>query len=360
MAYERNNIQRTAGYIPGEQPDDADVVKLNTNENPYPPSEKVMAALRNLPAEALRRYPNPSARPFREQAARVHSVDPDNIIATNGGDELLRLALTTFVDPGKTIGTTDPTYSLYAVLAEIHDSPVVRHARNGDWSLPDDYATRLNDAGATIAFIVNPHAPSGHLTGTDDLARVAETFNGVLVIDEAYVDFVDPAAGHNTVELIKQFDNVLILRTLSKGYALAGLRFGYGIAATSLIQPMNKAKDSYNVDAVSQALATAALSDHDAAAETWQAVRDERQRLRRELSALGLAVPPSASNFLLATVPDTVAGGARGVYESLKDQRIFVRYFDQDRLRAKLRITVGTPDQNNALLAALRPLLGGE
>ena len=357
MPYERENIQRTDGYTPGEQPDEMDVVKLNTNENPYPPCDAVMQALRDLPAELLRRYPPPTALAFREVAAKLHRVSADNIIAVNGGDELLRLAVTAFVEPGRPIGMAEPSYSLYPVLGELHDTPVVRVELKGDWSLAADFAKKLNDAGAQATFVVNPHAPSGYLTVADTLAALAGALDGVLVIDEAYVDFVTPELSYDAFSLIERFDNVLILRTLSKGYSLAGLRFGYGVAAMSLIEPLLKAKDSYNTDAVAQALAVAALTHRQDAARTWEAVRSERLRLRRELSGLGLAVVPSESNFLLAGVPDTVPGGAKAVYESLKARRIFVRYFEQGRLVTKLRITVGTPEQNDALIQSLRPLM---
>ncbi len=357
MTYERKNIAATSGYVPGEQPDAPGVVKLNTNENPYPPTDEVMNALRAIDSEALRKYPNPTAEPFRKTAAQLHGLDPSNVIATNGGDELLRLAITTFVEPGAAIGTAEPSYSLYPVLAEVHDSPIHRVPLNDDWSLPDDFATRMNDAGAQLTFVVNPHAPSGSLRNVDVLAAIAGQLDGVLLIDEAYVDFVDPARQYDATTLVRERDNVLILRTLSKGYSLAGLRFGYGLGAASLIGPMlTKTRDSYNTDVVAQTLATAALSSRSEAAKTWTAVRNERDRLSTALREMGMNVPDSQSNFVLAAAPETLAGGARAIYESLKTQNIFVRYFDRDRLRDRLRITIGTPEQNNALLDALREL----
>ncbi len=360
MPYERHNIARMTGYTPGEQPDGVDVVKLNTNENPYPPSRVVMETLRTIDGDKLRRYPNPTARPFREAAAELHGVSPQQIIATNGGDELLRLVITTFVEPGRPVGTVEPSYSLYPVLAAIHDTPTLEVLLDDEWAppAPEALAQTWNDAGAQLAFIVNPHAPSGRLMNTDELAAVAQAFNGVLVVDEAYIDFVDPAFAHDTVPLADRFDNVLLLRTMSKGYSLAGLRFGYGIASAGLVEPMQtKTKDSYNTDAISQALATAALEGQSKASRTWAAVRDERKRVTAELITLGLSVAPSQSNFVLATVPDSFGGGAGAVYESLKARNILVRYFDADRLRDKLRITIGTPEENTALLKTLRDLL---
>jgi histidinol-phosphate aminotransferase len=359
MIYERENIREMTGYVPGEQPSTLDVVKLNTNENPYPPSEAVMQALHSIGAEVLRRYPSPTAHEFREVAARMHDLTPENVIAVNGGDELLRLVITTFVDPSQTVGVAEPSYSLYPVLAAIQNCPVVRVPLQDDWAIPRDFARRMNAAGAKLAILVNPHAPSGYLTSADRLAAIAEELKGVLLIDEAYVDFVAPELDHNAFRLVKRHKNILILRTLSKGYSLAGLRFGYGLGADSIIAPMlGKTKDSYNVDAVAQRLAVAALTNRHEAAKTWEAVRAERKRMIKQLSELSLTCPVSQSNFVLAQVPDHVAGGARRIYESLKARSILVRYFDQDRLRDKLRITIGKPGENEALLAALKELIG--
>lgn len=365
MTYERPNIAAMAGYTPGEQPAAARLVKLNTNENPYPPSEAVMAVLRDFPAESLRKYPPPLASAFRDLAARTHGLKSENVIATNGGDELLRLLVATFVEPGRPLAMAEPSYSLYPVLAAAHGSPTVRIGLADDWTLPPDFADRVLASEASLVFVVNPHAPSGTLTSVDALADVAAALQSkaVLVVDEAYVDFVDPELRHDATALVRRFDNVVLLRTLSKGYSLAGLRFGYGLGSVGLIEPMlTKTRDSYNTDALAQALATAALTHRDAAAATWAKVRQQRQRLRAALAQRGFQSPPSQSNFLLAAAPGDGLDGqprARTVFESLKVEGVFVRYFDQDRLRDKLRITVGTPAENDALLAALDAVIRG-
>ncbi|RMH67090.1 MAG: aminotransferase class I/II-fold pyridoxal phosphate-dependent enzyme, partial [Bacteroidetes bacterium] len=218
MSYERENIRSLHAYVPGEQPESSDVVKLNTNENPYPPSPKVLEAVAAVTPDQLRRYPPPAASRFRQVAAEVHNLEPDQVIATNGGDELLRLAVTVFCEPGGGgLGETWPTYSLYDVLAQIHDTPVTRVPLNDDWSVPDDFANTLNAQGCRLAMIVNPHAPSGRLEPVERLRKFAENFNGVLLIDEAYVDF----ASQDALDLVRgpsALTNVLILRTLSKGY----------------------------------------------------------------------------------------------------------------------------------------------
>jgi histidinol-phosphate aminotransferase len=352
------------GYTWGEQPAQQKVIKLNTNENPYPASAAVARALAGFCVDELRRYPQPFANEFRDAAATVHGIQRDNIIATNGGDELLRLAITTFVDVGETMGMAEPSYSLYPVLAAVQGCRVTRIPLREDWSLPVDYAHQLNAAGAKLAFVVNPHAPTGVLMSVTGLREIASAFKGVLVIDEAYVDFVDPNLAYDAVPLIREFDNVLLLRTMSKGYSLAGLRFAYGIGARSLLEPMlYKTRDSYNTDALSQKLATAALSARAEAALSWEKVRLERARLSHELSALGFTNLPSQSNFLLATVPlrgleqKQAELLAKRLYQYLKEHGILVRYFDQDRLRDKLRITVGTAQENSALVATIRQCL---
>ncbi len=357
MTYERENIANMHGYIPGEQPDSPDIIKLNTNENPYSAPDPVIETLRHITGEMLRKYPPPTANDFRQVAAQTHEVASDNIIPTNAGDELLRLAITTFVEPGATIAVAEPSYSLYPVLAAAHGAGVLEIQRNDDWSLPRNLAQQISDGGAQLTLIVNPNAPTGTLTSVADLKELAEAIPGVLLIDEAYVDFVDPDQGYDAIQLIGDHPNVLILRTLSKGYSLAGLRFGYGIGHADLISPMlTKTRDSYNTDLVSQKIATAALTHRPFAQKTWEAVRQERDRMVRELHAFGILTTDSHANFVLATIPGDFAGGAANLYQTLKQRGIFVRYFDLDRLGDKLRITIGTPDQNTALLNALKEL----
>jgi histidinol-phosphate aminotransferase len=357
MTLERPNIARMHGYTPGEQPDAATTIKLNTNENPYPPSPQVAAALAAIDIASLRRYPPPLATPFRQAASAYHGISPDNIVATNGGDELLRLAITTFVDSGETIVTTQPSYSLYPVLADVQSCQLVELPLDDDWRMPLDFLAGAIAAQAKMIILVNPHAPTGRLLPASYLAQLASAFSGVLLIDEAYVDFVDPKLGYDSIALIREHENILILRTMSKGYSLAGLRFGYGIGAASLINPMlYKTRDSYNTDFIAQRLATAAIESVDYARNTWRQVREQRTRLREGLNALGLTTGDSQSNFLLATIPEPI--GAETLYQQLKARHILVRYFDQPRLRDKLRITVGSAEENQTLLQTLRGLLG--
>lgn len=356
MSYERASIHRMHGYVPGKQPASADTIKLNTNENPYPPAPEVLRALMEVPADVLRRYPEPLADAFRALAAEVHAVSRDHIMAVNGGDELLRLAVTTFVEPGSPIGVLDPSYSLYPVLAAIHGSPLVEVPALEDFGVPSDFAARLNAERVNLTFLVNPHAPSGKLLSYSQIASIAAELQGVLLVDEAYVDFVDPELGHDLVPLLAERDNVVLLRTLSKGYSLAGLRFGYAIGSPALIAPMlEKTRDSYNVDVIAQRMAAAALTARAYSKQTWESVRAERARVRDALAGLGFRVEPSQSNFLLAHAP---AGAvAKDLQVRLEAAGVLVRHFSLPRLDGALRITIGTPTQNERLLALLGELL---
>lgn len=357
MQYERDNIKAMQGYTYGEQPEQSAVVKLNTNENPYPPSPAVQAALRTMDASLLRRYPAATANPLRDALAALHGLNREQVVLTHAGDEALRLAFTTFVSPQHTFGMTDPSYSLYPVLAAIADARIIAIDHEADWSLPLNLAEQWNAAGVRLACVVNPHAPSGVFYPTATLARLAAALDGVLLIDEAYADFVDPELAYNSTRLIDEFENVLVLRTFSKGYSLAGLRLGYLLGRESLIEPIiSKTRDSYNVDSLSQRLGLAAIQDQTYARSTWHKVRAERERQTSELRKLGFSVNPSQGNFLLAEVPAPHA--AVNLYEALKSENLLVRYFAHPRLRDSLRITIGTAEENTRLNAALGRLLG--
>lgn len=358
MSYERDAIRRMTGYTWGEQPKLGTTLKLNTNENPFPPSPAVSAALAGFDVDDLRRYPQPTADGFRDLVAARFGINANNVLVANGGDEVLRLAFTTFLDAGDVFATTDPSYSLYPVLAAIADCKVTTIALRDDWGLPRDFAQQLNDTGARLACLVNPHAPSGQLADVDTLGQIANEFTGVLLIDEAYVDFIDPSLRHDCVNMIRAFDNVLLLRTLSKGYSLAGLRFGFAMGAETLIEPIvTKTRDSYNMDAISQALGSAAFADQDYAEQTWSAVRQLRRELREMLVERGFNVPVSQTNFLLATPPPDQPASANDVFLALKQRDIFVRHFNEPRLEDKLRITVGDAQQNATLLDAIDDIL---
>lgn len=355
-SYERPNIQGMAGYTSGEQPDDKRTIKLNTNENPYPPSPAVDQAISAISGVDLRRYPQPTADQLRTEIAHVQGIQQSQIVVTNGGDEAIRLAITTFVEPGATIAVADPSYSLYPVLADIHGAKMLRVKLDESWILPDNFARMANEAAAQLSCIVNPHAPSGTLVGTDTLSRLADALDGVLLIDEAYVDFVDPELGYDCTSLINKHDNVLVLRSFSKGYGLAGMRLGYLFGAETLIDPIvTKTRDSYNIDHISQAVGLAAFSDQAYAQNTWKSVREQRELVRNALQQLGLESPSSQANFILATVSTESPCNAETLYETLKREGILVRYFPS--MKDKLRVSIGTPEENRELLATLTKLL---
>lgn len=318
----------------------------------------MQSALTEFDAHLLRTYPRPTADPLRDRLALLHGLSRDQVLVTHGGDEGLRLAMTTFVDPGATFAMAEPSYSLYPVLAAVQDARVFTLDLDDAWRLPADTAQRLNDAGARLTCLVNPHAPSGMLTPAEPLADLARALHGVLLVDEAYVDFVDPALDHDMTALVRELPNLLLLRTFSKGYSLAGLRLGYLLGCVELVEPMvTKTRDSYNVDAISQALGEAAVRDQEYAEHTWEQVRDARRALADGLAQLGLGSTPSQTNFLLVEVPRSASASASQIYQQLKQRGILVRYFDAPRLDDRLRISVGTPPQNQQLIAALGEIL---
>jgi histidinol-phosphate aminotransferase len=333
-----------APYVPGEQPGPGEkVIKLNTNENPFPPSPRVLEAIRTVDPEKLRRYPSPKADAFRAVAARVHGVTADMVLAGNGSDEILAIAMRTFVGPGEILAYPDPTYSLYPVLAEEGENRVRTVAWEADWELPIE---ALLATSPRAIFFANPNAPSGTLVKKSRVRELALAFDGLVLVDEAYVDFADESC----LDLVCELPNLVLCRTFSKGYSLAGLRFGYAIAAPAVVAEMMKVKDSYNCDAVAILAATAALEDQPYAKKTWQAVRTERVRLASLLAQRGYDVVPSQANFLFVRCPHPKAAD---IYLALKRQGILVRFFDKPGLSDRLRITIGTAEQNDSLLGAL-------
>lgn len=365
MSYFRDNVEQTAGYTPGFQPKAADIVKLNTNENPYPPSPQVMKTLAQIKPEQLRRYPDPLGNAFREAAAELNGVRPENIMCCNGGDDLLSIAIRAFCDEERPLAYPMPTYSLYPVLAKLQNCQAIEIPFGEKFDLPASLATTR----AALTIVCNPNAPTGSSVPVDEIAALADRLTGVLLIDEAYVDFAE----QNCTALTRDFDNVIVLRSLSKGYSLAGLRFGYAIAQKDLIDGLVKVKDSYNVDALAIALATAALKDQAYFRQNVDKIKKERTALTRQLRSLGLAVPDSHSNFVFAQVgaknvsPDRANGHsplprAARIHEQLAQRNIFVRYWNAPGIEDKLRVSVGTKEQNEKLISALKEILsaGGD
>jgi histidinol-phosphate aminotransferase len=346
MSYFRENIEKTEGYTPGFQPASTDVIKLNTNENPYPPSPLAMQALAAMDAEKLRRYPDPVGNEFRKAAGQLHGLAPENIMCSNGGDELLSIVFRAFCDENRSAAYPVPTYSLYPVLAKLQDCKAIEVPFDEEFNLP----AKLANTGAAVTIVCNPNAPSGSFISIEELVSLADELSGILLIDEAYVDFAEA----NCISLVKSFDNVILLRSLSKGYSLAGMRFGYAISNPQIIEGLMKVKDSYNADAVAITLATAAIKDQAYFKENVTKIKAERKRVTEQLRSLGFKVADSFSNFVLATCKNIEA---KQVYTKLAEQNIFIRYFELPGLTDKLRITIGTKQQNDKLLLTLKKIL---
>jgi histidinol-phosphate aminotransferase len=344
----RRNVARMAGYVPGEQPQESGFIKLNTNENPYPPSPLVRRAIVSEAGEALRLYPDPDATRLRRRAATVYGFGLSQVIAGNGSDDLLAMIARAFVGEGDALCCPTPTYTLYDTLVRIQGGRV------SGVPYPDDYALPAGLAGrrAPVTVVANPNSPSGTAVPATALADLADRVAGVLVVDEAYADF----AGETALPLARERENVIVLRTFSKSFSLAGMRIGLGFAHPRIVAGLSKVKDSYNLCRLSIAAGEAALRDIGWMEKNVARIRRTRSALVAALPALGFLPFPSRSNFVLARRP----GGrsARPVYEELKARKILVRWFDTPRLRDSIRITVGTDAEIAALLDGLARITG--
>ena len=343
--YFRSNIAAMAGYMPGEQPRDDGIIKLNTNENPYPPSPKVYAALKRAINPALRLYPEPLSDSLRAMAAIVYGVKAENIMTGNGSDEILSILLRCFVGPQDRVAFPVPTYSLYDTLVEIQDGVRAPVSFPPDFSVPGELAAQ----NAAVTFLCNPNAPSGTLVSLAEIEKLARALAGILVVDEAYVDFAE-SEGASSIPLIQQLPNLVVLRSFSKSFSLAGLRIGLAFASNELIAGMMKVKDSYNLNRLSMVAAMAALQDMPWMARNVKRIQRSRKKLLASLKRMGYQVYPSQSNFVLARKPER---NLKAVYEELKLKNILLRYFDVPGLQDCLRITVGTPKEIDALIKGL-------
>lgn len=346
--YFRPNISRMKGYTPGMQPRGGGWTKLNTNENPYPPSPAVKAAIIEA-AEDLRKYPDPAGNVFRKAAAEVFGVKLEQVLCGNGSDDILTLITRAFCGPDDVMAYPCPTYSLYPVLARIQDCKSV------EVDFPDDYGLPMGllETNAKVVILANPNAPTGTVIPLGDVAAFTSSLDGIVVVDEAYVDFADESA----VRLVERHHNLIVSRSLSKSYSLAGLRFGFAVADAKLIDGLMKVKDSYNVDRLSIAAATAAIRDQAWMQANAGRIRRTRAALTARLRRMGFSVLPSQANFVLARSED--AKSARAIFRALKKRKILVRYFDHRRVDDCLRITIGTDEEVDRLVAALKDVLSG-
>ena len=338
-------VRGMAGYVPGEQINAPDVVKLNTNECPYPPSPKVFEAIQEaLTSDTLRKYPQPLGDRFRKAAGESLGVDPDSILIGNGSDDILTILTRSFVPEGGLIAAPTPSYILYRSLAEIQGARFETVPFNADWKIDHPFPD------ANLTFLPNPNSPSGTAFSLDELRALIGRVNGPFVLDEAYADFCD----WNGLSLVNELPHVVVTRTFSKYYSLAGIRFGFAVAKPEVIRELVKVKDSYNADALALAAVTAAIRDRD----YYQGIRAKiiltRERMRSGLTALGFQVTPSHANFLWCRRNDRPL---KPIAEALKAQKILVRSMSYAGYGEGLRISVGTDAEVDRLLQALRSLL---
>lgn len=343
MSYLRKEIASMAGYIPGFQPPDENHwIKLNTNENPYPPSPRVIQAIQAATGDDLRKYPDAPSRAGREAAAQVYGYPVDWVIMANGSDELLNNLIRACVGEGEEVAYLHLSYSYYATLAAIQGAriktfPLLENGEIEDF--PERYTGKL-------LFLTNPNAPFGMRWEIDDVAALADRCDGLLVVDEAYADF---AEGH-CLELVRQKQNLVVTRTLSKSYSLAGMRLGLAIARPEIIAALDKIRDHYNLDRLAQAAASAALLDQDYFRTCVDKICATREWFSEEIRKLGYRVIPSSGNYLFATPPDR---NGKRVYDALFERKILVRYFSDPILCHGLRISIGTREEMETTLQAL-------
>ena len=362
----RQHLQSLSNYSPSTHPlPGSPVLKFNCNENPYPPSPAVIHALQQFEGEQLRRYPDPTAQPLRAAVGKVLAVPPDWLLVGNGSDELLGLILQATIEGGDKVVYPMPSYPLYRRLAHILAAETIEVAFNSNYELP---LNELVTAQGKVTFVAAPNNPSGTPIALEDLHRLASQVTGLLIIDEAYVDFAETDA----LPLVHQFSHVVILRTLSKGYSLAGLRLGFAVAQPELIAELNKVRVSYSVDAIACHLGTIAIQDQAHKIRNAEQVKRSRTRLTHQLTQLGFRVWPSQTNFLMVQGPNlknclhqewmhqaepSSQTAAAQLQKALKQRGILVRHFNLPGIDDKLRITVGTEEQNEILCGNLAELI---
>lgn len=352
--YIRPEIRAMGGYVPGEQPRGKKLLKLNTNENPYRASDHVYGAIQRVIQDGLSRYPNPFGESFREAAARLYGVEPNWILCGNGSDDILTILTRTFVGSGELLRLAHPSYILYRSLAEIQGAWSEEVHFNRDWSLPDYFwkpvdlnsPYHLSPPRSTklkLVFLPNPNSPTGTMISPSDLEKYAESLPCPLLIDEAYVDFAET----NCIELVKRNPKIMVSRTMSKSYALAGLRFGFLIAQPQIVDQLIKVKDSYNCDTMAIAAATAAIEDQDWLHQTTNKILATRRRLTDRMRDLGFEVPESSANFTWNVHPDENRVSHKRIADYLKENGFLVRYMKYEGWGDGLRISVGTDEQTD-------------
>ena len=343
------HVSKLSSYVPGEQPSSTKVIKLNTNENPYPPSPQCAKVLKTFAAGKLRLYPDPESTKLRKAIAEICNAREECVFVGNGSDEILALVARAFVEDNEAIGSLNPSYSLYKTIAAIRNVQWRGIATLGESLAPK----KKGESPISLFLLTNPNAPTGEWRELSEIAAFAKKFPGVVLVDEAYADF----ARGNSMEIAtaRGNNNVIVMRTLSKSYSLAGLRVGYCIGPEKLISALYKIKDSYHIDAIAQAVALAAVTDQKWMKKNAQRVIATRKRFTAELVKRGWDVIPSESNFVFAKPP--AGNKAEDVFKALKKDGIFVRYFNGPKTKDRLRITIGTDSQMKKLIHATEKLI---
>tara|TARA_A100001015_G_scaffold248500_1_gene285955 strand:+ start:205 stop:1257 length:1053 start_codon:yes stop_codon:yes gene_type:complete len=342
----RRSVDEMAGYVPGEQPRGDEVIKLNTNENPYLPSPEVLDILREIDVADLGRYPDPVCLELRKAIAALHGCSVEHVFVGNGSDEVLALALRAFVERDARVGFLEPSYSLYPVLADIEDVRQERVRLNDrfGWEVPETLESAL-------FFLTNPNAPTSVAVDREQIERFADQFEGVLLVDEAYADFAE----WHCLELALNRKNVLVSRSLSKSYSLAGIRCGYCVGDGALIEALYKIKDSYNVNYITQEVARVAVLDQATMQANVEAVKETRRLVADKLFGLGFEVFDSQTNFLWVKPLEI---SAVRLFEALKLRDIYVRYFgESEQTKDYLRVSIGTAPQMFSFLDAVEAIL---
>jgi histidinol-phosphate aminotransferase len=346
--YVRPEIAAMDGYTPGEQPQGGKFIKLNTNENPYPPPAGIRRAAEEVLERGLQKYPDPMANAFRTRAAELLGLpSKDWVLCGNGSDDILTICTRAFVGQGDLLRLPYPSYILYRTLAQLQGARWEEVRFHADWSLPVEFGAAA--AGLKLAFLPNPNSPTGTMVGREAILELADRLPCPLLVDEAYVDFAEV----NCVDLVAKNEKILVSRTLSKSYGLAGLRFGYLIGQPQVINELIKVKDSYNCDSLSIAAATAAINDEAWLAENRRKIVATRGRLVAGLQELGFEVIPSQANFVWC---NHAKQAPKPLYEKLKAAQVLVRYMNYPGWCEGLRISVGTDEQIEALLGLLKSM----
>jgi histidinol-phosphate aminotransferase len=347
MEYVRPSIAGLKKYVPGLQPDPSQkYIKLNSNENPFPPSPRVREVLNRLNYEDLRIYPDPASLELREKLGALYGFSPKQVICGNGSDDILNMIVRTFAQPGEAIGLYEPTFPLYRVLGVIHGSQVTCIPVAPPYDRPPNPPPNVK-----VFFLANPNSPVGFVYPISMVAALARKIQGIFVVDEAYAEF----APENALKLVREFKNVVVVRTVSKSYSLAGARLGYAIGPEDLIQEMFKVKDPFNVTRLTQAVVAAALGDREHFQKNVAIIIETRERFTKDAGNLGYRIIPSQANFVFIQPPQK--GRGTKFYQALFDRNILTRYYDEEGLKDGVRMTIGTGEEMATVLQVLKEIL---